>query len=222
MKLIFDFDDTIFDTKRFKKERLFKCLEKYGITPENFEKSYLEHRKKYSNYDIDIHFQELVKDFGVNVNIKQVIIEITTNIQKFVFPDVKNIFAEQGKENIFIITQGSTAYQKLKTENSKIREDVEEIIVVSGSKLEEINALCEKFRSEMILFFDDKYEHLILENQPKNLICIFVGDVNSLSESQKKELNDRNISMCQRSGLDQKISKLTKENAIKNDQPKMG
>lgn len=216
MKLIFDFDDTIFDTKRFKYEYFFKCLEKYGISSEKFEESYLAQRKKDKVYDLNTHLSELISKINPPITPNDVISNIKKDMQDYIFPEFKSVSNTYGKDNIFIITHGEINFQQLKIDASRIGDYVARVIIVGGSKQKEIEALCAKYSDEKLFFFDDKFEYVVMDNIPNNLICVFVGDVASLSEEQRSELEKRNIKVCIRGELPQVIQKYAEENKIES------
>ena len=205
MKLIIDFDDTIFDTDRFKKERLFPCLKRYDISAELFEKSYEKYRKTNPIYDIYQHLESFGKESNTNIDLESIIYEISSGLESFVFPEYLSIFKKYGRENIFILTQGSENFQQLKIKRSEVDKKVGGILVVDSTKKEKIEDISLLWPNETILFIDDKFKNLSFETENKNIRRIFVGDGTNLTEEERAYLIKHEIPILKRENLEEKI-----------------
>ena len=193
MKVIFYFDDTIFDTKKFKEEALFNAFIQYGFTNEFVKNKYQEHRKENGVFEL-IDFINFVFDKSDKVfNSENIQYEIVKKINTYIKEEYRNLVTRLGRENVFIVSQGDEQFQRLKIKNADMEILAEEIIIVNGKKEEEIRNLCLRWDGEQVLFLDDKFTNLILENIPSNLQQYFVGDENSLNKEQKSVLKKLNI-----------------------------
>ena len=205
MKLVIDFDDTIFDTNRFKRERLFPCLKKYDISAEVFEKNYEKYRQNNHIYDIYQHLEFFKKESNLDIDIESVIYEISNGLESFVFPEYLNIFKKYGRENIFILTQGDENFQQLKIKRSEVDKKVEEVLIVDSTKQEKKEDISLLWPNETILFIDDKFKNLSFETENKNIRRIFVGNEQNLSEEEHAYLIKHEIPILKREDLDKGI-----------------
>lgn len=217
MKLVFDFDDTIFDSQRFKEERMYTCLVESGVTVEEFKASYEEHRRNNSIHDIHKHLREIIAERGLAVSPEDIIYSMVQNIESYVFPEYLDLLKQYGRENIFVLTQGTEQFQTLKILHSNVEEQIEKSIIVQGGKEEQLNNLASIWQ-ETILFFDDKVSNLLFSAKENNIIPVFVGDVETLTDEQKGLLQANNIRFCHRSEIQALIPTLMKEHGIELSQ----
>lgn len=222
MKLLFDFDDTIFDTERLKEERLFTSLQEYGVTKEDFENDYTSWRKTHPVYDIREHLRHLVTDHTLPVNVDTVVMNITEDLKTYVFPEYLDLIRLYGKKNSFIITQGENDYQRLKIKNSGIEEEVEGVFTVTTSKKEKVLELCARWGNESILFFDDKISNLNFKAETNNLTRIFTGNPMALDEKVLGTFQELGIETYRREEVVTKIPTLIQPEEKKSDIPTHG
>lgn len=201
MKLILDFDDTIFDTERFKKEKLFLCLEKQGVSASNFEQNYKKYGATHPTYDLSTHLKSLCREFNIQIDTDSVIYEISKGLEEFVFPEYLEIIKKYGRENIFILTQGDLNFQQLKIKRSEVDKKVEQILIVRDSKKEKLDELALLWPNETIVFVDDKFKNLYFETSNHAIARIFVGNVSTLTEEQKTYLEKNNITLSSRENI---------------------
>ena len=205
MKLIIDFDDTIFDTERFKKEKLFPALTQYGVSKKVFEISYKKYYKKNTTYDVYKHLELLEKKFTIKIDKALFSLQISKNLHTFIFPEYIRIFEKCGKDNIYIITQGEKEFQKLKIYSSLIQKKVKKILIVDDSKQNELERLCSLWSAELIIFIDDKFKNLSFENKSTNLRRIFIGKKTNLTKKQEKYLLIKEIPIYTRKNIEKAI-----------------
>jgi FMN phosphatase YigB (HAD superfamily) len=218
MKIIFDFDDTIFDTNRFKQEKLFPCLLRYGITTLDFSRNYEQYRKDNPVYDIKEHLTKIAGQYNISIDINDIVQGMIKNLDEFIFPEYLNVIKKYGRENIFILTQGDNNFQRLKITKSKIDKKVEEIFTVEGTKAEKVKSLCTLWNNDAVLFFDNTLGNLDFEMSDHNLVRVFVGNVNDLTEKQLKKLNWLGIKTCNKAEVTEKIPKYVSEMTHENNE----
>ncbi len=149
MKFIFDFDDVLFHTsKRFKKH-VIPVLEKHGISRNQIEEYFKKERWNLFS------FKKMLAHFSVS----RLYEEIMGKGKVFSNKDLIEVIKKMGKNNCFIITYGDEEFQRDKIERAGITPLFSEIIVVTGSKKESIERICEKYKNEEVLFVDDKAKH---------------------------------------------------------------
>lgn len=155
MKIIFDFDDVLFDAKAFK-ELMFFYLEERGIR--NARDVYVSMRAPDKTFPVLEYLERL--------NIPKEDIDtayegIVTPAKWLVNQEVLGVAREVGMENIFILSLGEEAFQRDKIERALSEEVLDShVIVVSTSKREEVVRICMMFKDEEIIFVDDKVEFL--------------------------------------------------------------
>lgn len=155
IKLIFDFDDTLFNnTKQFKK-RMYSCLEKNGVPQSIAEKYYKEVRgKEFSLKNFIKHLFEIKKIKKPTSN--KVYKDIMSECDNFINKDLIEIVNRFGKNNCYIISNGEKDFQHDKITSSGIISLFREVNIVSGSKKEAVERICNKNIDSKIIFIDDK------------------------------------------------------------------
>jgi len=171
MFIIFDFDDVLFNTAKFKKDFLNLFKEKFNITEEEFEKSYIEARKRngISNYVFEHHLEILNSQFGLNEkDIKKELKLFGKNLSKYVFIDVEEklkILKESGHV-LFIVTFGSKFIQQMKIDGSGLNYLFRDIMITDTNKGEMVTRLFKKYKIQSerdfkkTIFIDDRISHL--------------------------------------------------------------
>lgn len=155
MKVIFDFDDVLFNASAFK-ELMFSFLERYGI--KNAKEVYTRMRETEKVFSVARYIDFL----GIKENEKEIIYEgIMTPCAFLVNKELVAIIEEVGKENIFIVSQGDEMFQRDKIDRALSGKVLEgNVVVVSDSKRAEVAKICQMFKDEEIIFTDDKLEFL--------------------------------------------------------------
>ncbi len=157
-KIIFDFDDVLFDAKQFK-QRIYSCLEKNGIPYDISEEYY----KKIRGGEFSI--KNFISDLLIMQNIKQIspkdiYEDIMSKCEEFVNKDLIEIAYGIGKDNCFIVSKGEKEQQLDKIKMSKIDHLFFEINIVPGNKSKEIERICRDNKDFKVIFVDDKITHL--------------------------------------------------------------
>jgi FMN phosphatase YigB (HAD superfamily) len=165
MKVFFDFDDVLFETKRFKEDYL-KLFQKHGISESIFEEHYYDPLDKndIKNYNPDQHIQRICHDNGLDSElIAREIGIFIRDTKKYVFNDVEGVLERYDKNDLTIISFSRTNFQKNKIDNSGIANFFREIVIVNTLKGEKIQKMIEgdKLRKDEPMFFiDDRVEQL--------------------------------------------------------------
>ena len=156
MKYIFDFDDVLFNTKKFK-EIIFKCLEKVGISQNTEEQYYKEFMSTGEPFSLKKFLSSLLvregKKENVTESIYQQIMSSSTNLGN---TELLKIVQKIGRNNCYIVTNGDKEFQLDKINRVDIASFFSEIIVVPGSKKDAIEKICAKHKNEKVIFIDDK------------------------------------------------------------------
>jgi hypothetical protein len=179
MKIIFDFDDTVFDTKKFKEEVLFKIFEKIDKSVDSrvVAKEYSKYRKDEQVFSMDVFLENIIKKYKLTdlVKLKDLYTTLEIGIKKCLIPDYEKIIRLFGKKNIVILTHGEEKFQKFKIELSGITGLVDDVVVVKDSKKDYIIGYCKTNKGHKVYFVDDKIENFLLNDLPKNLVQVLVN-----------------------------------------------
>jgi FMN phosphatase YigB (HAD superfamily) len=192
MKIIFDFDDVLFDTKSLKK-RVFSGLTEYGVNKDLVENIYQGQRDE---FNVEKLYREVCVESHITMSeeeINKAINEVLKDL--IVFTDARFIqkIKELGGENCFILTAGEESFQKFKIKASGFLDVIpqDNIIIVPQDKKEIIRQICTTHASESIIFVDDKNKNIEEATSLKmpNLFPVFY-------EEQSFEALDEIISFC--------------------------
>ena len=135
MKIIFDFDHTIFNMTEMHKA-IEEEIEKLGIDLENYRQAYsdITSRKAFS---IDSFANSLEKISGVSSSIiKEGFEKVVKESSLYLYEDVIENFEQlkEGGHNISLLSWGDAAWQKKKIHHSGIAPYIKEVVTVSELK----------------------------------------------------------------------------------------
>lgn len=160
MKIIFDFDDVIFDSNAFK-QRIFSGLVSSGIPSDIIKDLYIGHRATFSPF---ILYKDAVEKTGLKISEKSInksVEDLVKNVDSYVDKKIITLIKEIGEENCFIVTAGDIDFQKLKVNASLGNVIVEEnCFFVEKKKSEALKSICEMCPNEPVIFVDDKSRYM--------------------------------------------------------------
>jgi len=160
MKIIFDFDHTLFSAKRFY-NALENNFQKIGINKKLFKETF-EKAAKERPYNPEKQFQ-LIIEHNPEVSLK-LLRENFKNVlhraNTFLYPDVEKFFKKTEKNiDLFLVSYGDKKFQRAKIENTGIVPFFEKIIITSDiNKVSVLKKLLKK--NEKAIFVDDNPETL--------------------------------------------------------------
>lgn len=152
MKVIFDFDDVIFNTKHFK-EIMFQTLEAAGY--KSASTKYADTRKQGGVFSLRSFIAQVIADSSEE-NVDMLYSEIMNLCRECVNDEVRTLMEKLGQENCYIVTHGDQEFQEEKIRKSIGEGLVQQVIIVKGSKAEAIKEICDRYPKEEIIFVDDK------------------------------------------------------------------
>jgi FMN phosphatase YigB (HAD superfamily) len=165
MKILLDFDDTLFHTAKFK-EDLIGVFESCGVSPEDFKKHYYDYPPNDKNdlkrYVFESHIDRLEEVLGIDgANLRKKAHEFLSDTSEYLFSDVKDFLKSFSKDDLLIISFGCE-FLKIKIGNTGIGEKVSEIVTTDKLKEFATKKLLEReeFDNEKIFFLDDRIDHL--------------------------------------------------------------
>ena len=158
MKVIFDFDDTLFSTKDFKKY-FYSYVGKFGISYESARDYYLNIRG--GEFSLKKYLSDLLAQKGLmGVNVGKVYKDILSQCPNFIDHKLIKLVKKIGRENCYIVSNGEKEFQQDKIKKSGIGKLFGDIHIVPASKKEVIEKICGKNKKERIIFIDDKIRFL--------------------------------------------------------------
>lgn len=160
MKIIFDFDDVIFDSNAFK-QKIFSGLVSSGIPSDIIKDLYISHRSSFSPFTL---YKDAVEKSGLRISeksLKSAVTALVENVDSYVDKRIVDLIKKIGKENCFVVTAGDKDFQKLKVEASLGGViDPEHCFFVEYKKSEALQKICEQYPDEPVIFVDDKSRYM--------------------------------------------------------------
>jgi len=162
MKIVLDFDDTIFNTHRLMREFL-EIVKKFGFTEEEFFGAYQECKKIMGYFDPKtiIELLNKAKPFD-KVKAEKEIDLILSDLSNFVYSDFFDFVKDFKKESLILLSFGAIDFQEIKIENSGITSYFQKVIITQRDKTEDLKNILRQTQDdkgnegEKIFFIDDK------------------------------------------------------------------
>lgn len=169
MKIFIDFDDVLFDTRRFRVD--FKDIFfQFGITDDIYTQNYYSYPPNNQNspetiYILEEHLKKISKIISFNkLALKKNIQNLLSNTRKYVFSDAEYFLKNFSRKELFLISHGNPSFQKKKINNSRISRFFGAVKISRGKKGQEIKKLINRnkyFREkEKYFFLDDRVPYL--------------------------------------------------------------
>lgn len=130
MKLIFDFDYTLFQTSKFL-EAVGDAYKKHGVTQELFLKTYQESRMGWRDWKPDIQFALLAEEGNIDIAAcKSGLSEIVSACGRFLYEDSTFVLETLHKSHeLFLVSHGEDSFQHTKVKGSGIGHLFKQVIV---------------------------------------------------------------------------------------------
>ena len=162
MKIFLDFDDSLFDTKRFV-SKLVEIFLKNGVSKNDFFATYRDYPQKtvrgLQKYDPCRQIKYLESSIGVcGEKIKSDLENFVSDTSRYVFRDVDSFFSNFRRNNLYIVSFGHTGFQEKKIKNSGLRKRIRNIAVTDRSKAEIIKRFANG--KEKFVFIDDRTDQI--------------------------------------------------------------
>lgn len=155
--IIFDFDDTLFDSTKLKKD-IFNVLKDFNIKEEHIQETYISAR---CDYTFENHI-EIISKYHKDIDTKEILTNLNkVDFSKYILPDVENILEELNKKHtLILVTFGEKNFQTNKLQKSGIAKYFESkhIHITQNNKIDVIKNLT---ITDEVYFINDK----ITENE---------------------------------------------------------
>ena len=180
MLIFLDFDDVLFNTRKFKDD-YFDLFKKRGVTKDVFEKFYYDplDKRNTKSYSPIGHIKRVCRQAQLNYSeFEEDVMQFTRNTDRYVFNDTIKFLENFSKKELCLISFSKTNFQKSKIFNSGITKYFNQIEIVDelkGKAIKKIIKLKSSDISERIYFIDDRVEHLTdAKIKNPNIITIFL------------------------------------------------
>ncbi len=166
MMYFIDFDDTIFNTGKFAKD--FKNIfAKYNISEIEFNESYVpcregNHNKAFKDYDLEKQLIDIESRHGKMPILRKELNSFVKSSSKYIFDDFYEFVKKVPKNNIFLVSYGSSSFQKLKIENSSVLNYVHDYVLTKTNKADCIDKIFSRNKQgeRRLTFIDDRPDQL--------------------------------------------------------------
>ncbi|MFH0830991.1 MAG: hypothetical protein V1895_02955, partial [Parcubacteria group bacterium] len=176
-KYIFDFDDVLFfNTEKFKKH-MYKCFDDVGIPYEVVKRYYKIDRDKgfvLANLVRSVVDGERLQSVTAPELIEQIMGACKTFVNQTLLDRIKQLPVE----NCYMVTHGVHEYQLEKINRTGIKHLFAGISIIQDTKKGSVEAICEKFKDDTVVFIDDKekrFADLDFKKYPKLKTVLYVG-----------------------------------------------
>lgn len=173
MKLIFDFDGIIFNTRLFKRQ-LMKCFSEAGVLKKDFEESYQYFKNQKIPYSAIKYLKFLKKKYRSN-DILRLVEKLLKNLRPYVFKDAEEFLKSFSKNNLYLLSYGDLKFQKQKIKGAKISHYFRRIIITNKNKAEIVKQIIKKDKFgklEKIIFIDDQPGNIEEVSSIRNITTI--------------------------------------------------
>ena len=164
--IIWDFDHTLFDANLLKEDML-KVLADYGVTSEQFRKTYRQALKCDDNgydYDPKTHLSLMTEDMSGLEEALVRIEKLASDSRRYIFDGAEELLSrlkESGARQI-LLTLGNRGWQEKKVIGSGLNRFFDRVITVAGRKDEALKGLVQD-DNETIVVNDNGKEILVMQ-----------------------------------------------------------
>ena len=160
MKIFIDFDDVLFNTKKFR-EDLQNLFFQHGISREVFEKNYFS-SGKIKTYDPWEHIETISKEEKINKNeILKELEEFMIDTNPYLFEDSVDFLKSFDEQFVCIVSYGDSKFQGMKIGECRVGKYCKEIKITNQLKSDVIEEEIKKWDGkEKIFFIEDRTEQI--------------------------------------------------------------
>lgn len=195
MRIFIDFDDVIFNTKKFKDD-FEKIFVVHGISEDIFREHYYDptDNRKIKIFDATLHVKRIRNATGIDTSgILAEVDEFLKDTSKYVFPDAIRFIENVGRKNVCVVSFGGIDFLKRKIDGSGIPKYINNIKVIDYEKSRAIAEFIENEKisiNEKLFFLDDRIEQIcdIKETFPE-VVTIFVKRPEGRYQEMRKDKN---------------------------------
>lgn len=180
---IFDFDDTLFDNQKLKKD-IFKILKNNKLNKEEITQSYLSVRHDYS---FENHINHIKSNYP-KVDSKKIKNELKSiNLENHLSKYTEEVLNQiKNEHNLILITYGNLKFQKEKLYKTGIKRffKKELIFITNTNKIEILNKI--EISEETYFLNDKEEENKIIKQKFKKLKVVKIDNKNHIKKAINK------------------------------------
>ncbi len=167
MKIFIDFDDVLFNTKKFK-EDIIKIFGENGVSEKIFQKYYkgfpaTSKKGELRKYNPREQIKK-IKSLGIKTDkIEKDFSKLLKNAKKYIFKDGIRFLKKFEKEEMYVVSYGDKKFQEEKIKSSGIEKYFRKILIANTSKAVKIRMILRNKnigQGEAIIFIDDRVKFL--------------------------------------------------------------
>ncbi len=192
--IILDFDDTLFDTARFKEARR-EVLLQLGVSDEAYIKTYMaarQTREGHMVYSDDRHADLLCHEGFDRDIMYEALHAVTEEMPAFLFADAHESIQALKLLNkrVVVVSVGDTQYNGLKVSKTRIDDVVDEVIITIKDKTEVLGRYIEAKPQREVWFVNDKVDETerVKEQWPEIRAVLKQSPTIPLAEYEKSGL----------------------------------
>lgn len=174
MMMFIDFDDVIFNTKKFKND-LIDIFLLNGITKKEFERSYYSKDGKSKNdyYDLEKQIDAIMTKKNIDKRkLKKEIRLFMSDLSSYVFDDFYIFTKNFKKKELCLLTYGNEKFQGKKIKGSAIGRYFGTIIITKKNKTKSILYFLKKMKYKNAVLIDDQPKYIDdAKEKSRNLIA---------------------------------------------------
>lgn len=194
MKIILDFDDTIFNTGAYIDEKI-KIFIQESFTREEYFINYDKVLKEKGYFDADLIIDLFFKTKKFDKEkVKSEIEAIIKNTKVFVYEDFYDFVVSFNKKDLTLVSVGIGESHKRKIQNTGIADFFYKISIPEKYKSEEIELIAKNHLNEKIFFIDDKASQIdeVKKKMPQ-IVAIKIERTTGRNILSKSELADYTV-----------------------------
>lgn len=199
MKIFFDFDHTLFSTKKFY-QAFQKAFEKLGIDEKLFQETYNKSKGREKIYNPEKQFKLILK-IKPEINLKRLektFKKILNQTFLFLYPDTVAVLKKLKKNNDLIILSYSKAwFQRKKIKESKIEDFFKKIFITQDANKDSVFKKNLRKKEKAIFVEDNPTALLKNKNNFPNLITVRInrgeGRYTGDSDNSKIDFSIKNL-----------------------------
>jgi hypothetical protein len=161
MKIFIDFDDVIFNTKKFVADR-GKIFQKNGVSQKIYTKCYHSEVEtgRIKRYECRAHIRRARNLVAFDVKkLERDLDNHLAHAEGYIFSDAVKFLEKFKQADLYLVSFAKTEYQKAKIKNSKISSYFKKVFIVDGPKAAAVGKII-KHHDDSYFFIDDRTAYI--------------------------------------------------------------
>lgn len=134
MRIIIDFDYTLYNVEALRCEMIRVALEHANVTAELFRSAEQQVKQELGFYEPTRHAALLVQDMGVRQRMVDAWMAVVDDGRTFLYPDVMDFLERYHEEDTVLLSFGHEGWQRRKIDGAGIVDLVDHVVITSQPK----------------------------------------------------------------------------------------